>query len=151
MTDQSDPVSGDEYILRRVPHIPQNPWIFPDSPQPVDKLAFRPTDDDEGGISVFRELFVSAEEIAARNREGKGKECWVLRIRVSDLLGFPISVEVVPDPLEGDGLPGHSLIPQLNTDLRKNNRRTCGDLQQRIASVLTNDDIVSQPGAGDGS
>lgn len=146
--DQCDPISPDEYLLRRVPFDENNKPIDPELAQPVSRLAFRPSSKDVDGISLFREKFVTPEQIANLHRENsKGKECYVVRVKAKDLFDPSVGVKVIPNKI--DALPGHALIPEINIGykLNKEAKRSCVDLQIAIASKLKLVDIVHWPEA----
>ncbi len=142
---QADPVSPDEILLRRVPFVEGNAYIDLSLPAPVQRAAFQPSTNDEDGLSLFRELFVTPEQIADLHR-GKtaGKECYVVRVRAADLLDPAVGVDLVPNVV--DDLPGHVLIPQLYKGrLTGEEKRKRKELQVAIASKLTMGDIVHFP------
>jgi len=143
--DQTDPISPDEYLLRRVPFIEGNDLIDPDLQIPIQATAFQPSSKDMDGLSVFRELFVTPEQIADLHREvSNGKECYVVRVRAADLLGPDIGVDLVPNVIEA--LPGHVLIPQIyKGNLSKEEKRKRKDLQLAIVRKLTMADVVHSP------
>ena len=142
MTDQTDPVSRGEWILRRVPYIEINGWIDPQKHPPISNTAFKPTNDDHDGLSLFRELFITPQQIADRHRELKQKECYVIRIKASILLDIGITLS--PNPI--DDLPGHALIPELNTERYKSSDKAlCLEIQTKISEPLTTDNIAHWP------
>lgn len=110
MTTQHDSIQPSEYVLRRV--LNQTSVIDTDLAQPVQRIAFRPTDEDLDGISVFRALFTTAEEVAA----GKSAHgYYVVRIPVNEILALGLTV--VPDPQVDtlEGVPGELLLTPLRT------------------------------------
>jgi hypothetical protein len=148
VVDQTDPISPNEYILRRVPYNSNNKLIDPDSEQPASRDAFRPTDMDTDGLSVSRELFVSAEQVAQKyTEENPGKQCWVVRVRARDLFDDSIGVSMVPDPVD-DELPGHAIIPEINATRRtqgKDEKNLLKELQHKVARLVTRNDIIYWP------
>lgn len=129
MTTQHDSIQPSEYVLRRV--LNQASVIDTDLPQPVQRIAFRPTDEDLDGISVFRALFTTAEEVAA----GKSAHgYYVVRIPVNEILDLGLTV--VPDP-QVDTLEGHSLIPELTSHTRKT--EFSKKKQQQLAGLVNKD------------
>lgn len=106
MTDQHDPVSPDEYVFRRIPK--DKLRYDPSLSEPVTRLAFDPSKKDIDGISIFRALFVSAEDVAAAGL-GMNGYC-IARLLVRDIIALGLTV--ISDPRD-DQLPGHSLIPEL--------------------------------------
>jgi hypothetical protein len=79
MSDSPPSVSADEFILRR---IHRNHY---DSTQPlrVQPAAFRPSPADTGGLSVYRERFISPAEVAAAGRSAG--DYFVARLSVQTL------------------------------------------------------------------
>lgn len=102
MNSQHDPISDDEFLLRRV----LRGDVDVNLPVPVQREGFRPTTRDIDGISLFRERFVSPSEVANGNKGPT--EYYVIRLRASDIRGLGLSI--LPD-VKDDQLPGHSLIP----------------------------------------
>lgn len=143
MVGQADPVSPDEWLLRRVPYSKQNNIINLSDPQPIDRQAFRPSSNDHDGLSIFRELFVTAEQIADDYRQRKGKECYVVRIKARTLLDQPIGANLAPAPI--NDLPGHTLVPELNLNFQKSDKKSCKAMQYSIAKTLKEEDIVHWP------
>ena len=100
------PVSADEIVYRR---IPESYFVG----ERVSPQAFRPSDQDTTGLSLFRAKGITPEEVAAKGRAGK--RYWIASLRVSDLQarGF----DVKPDPSDQDG-PSHALFPSLTAVTR---------------------------------
>ncbi len=145
MPDQSDPVSPDEWILRRVPYNELNKLIDPDITPPISSTAFRPTKNDNDGVSVFRELFATPDEVAnLYMQQNPGKKCYVIRVKAEAILEPGLGITLTPDPIIE--LPGHALIPELNTEryftLDKN---WCKEVQSKISIPLTIQNIVHWP------
>ena len=127
MTDQQDPISSDEYVLRRISKdkLRYNPSLG----EPITRLSFEPSKRDINGISVFRELFVSAETVAKAGRGVNG--CCVARLRASDIIALGLTI--TPDPQ--DDLPGHALIPELSFQQVKNNKFKSKEIQHKLAKL----------------
>jgi hypothetical protein len=134
---ERDPVTPDEYVLRRIPNLPD--WIDESLAQPVQRLAFQPNQRDTKGLSVFRELFVTPAAVAAAGRIGQGY--YVVRLLVKDLLSLELSV--VADPQE-DQLRGHALIPELSSAL-SSARKAASKILQRELAKLASEAIVHRP------
>ena len=128
MTDQQDPVSPDEYVLRRIPK--DKSRYNPSLPEPVQRVAFQPSEWDVDGISVFRELFVSAAALAKAGTNNNGY-C-VARLSVSDLIALGLTI--VPDP-RNDQPPGHAIISELSISEMKQNKAKCKEIQRRLAKL----------------
>lgn len=138
MTDQADPVSLNECVLRRIPA--DGNRFNPSLPEPVQRLAFEPTGKDIDGISVFRELFVSAQQVAdAGSRGAIGN--YVVRLRVADIVALGLTV--IPNPRD-DQLPGHALVPELRLGAMKADKKTSKEYQRALAK-LAGSDIAYSP------
>lgn len=126
--DQNDPVSPDEFILRRVPA--NQDFIDKSLPLRVQRVAFEPKKKrDINGLSVYRERFVSAMGVAAAGRSSAGY--YVVRLRARDYLDLRLTLQPDPQP---DELPGHTLIPELNAgSMRNPHREKSKDLQKKLA------------------
>jgi len=88
MPDETNPVSIDEYVYRRV----LKRWYYPVSPHSddrVDRQAFRPTNRDLDGISVYRAMFTDPEKVARDNEGQLGRYCVArLSVKVISELGL---------------------------------------------------------------
>jgi hypothetical protein len=132
---ERDPVTPDEYVLRRIPP----DWVDESLAQPVQRVAFQPNQSDTNGLSVFRELFVTPAAVAAAGRVGQGY--YVVQLLVKDLLSLKLSV--VADPQE-DGPRGHALIPELSYALSSVRKADSKVLQRELAK-LASEAIVHRP------
>ena len=138
MADQQDPISPDEYVLRRISKDKNR--YDPSLPQPIQRLSFEasPLDKngvspDINGISVFREIFVSAEAVAKAGGGARGY-C-VVRLRASDVTALGLTI--IPDPRD-DQLPGHALIPELGFLQMKQDKLKCKELQRHLVKLACN-------------
>lgn len=138
MTDQQDPISPDEYVLRRIPKDKNR--YDPSLNEPVQRIAFEPSKWDIDGISVFRERFVSATDLAKAGTNNNGY-C-VARLSVSNL--FALGLTIVPDPRD-DQPPGHALIPELSISEMKQNKTKCKETQREL-SKLAGRNIIFETG-----
>lgn len=127
MKSERDPVSLDEYVLRRI-----HRSMFDGSlPVPVIRTAFQPGPPDTKGISVFREEFVSAGEISDAARTPGAYYVTRLSVRV---LKETLGLSVIPDADENQP-PGHALIPEINAS-NKGDRRL-KELQRELAKLAS--------------
>lgn len=138
MKDESDPVSPDEFILRRIPNLPN--YINLSLPIPVTNAGFSPTNDDVDGLSVYREKFVTAKEIAEAGRSDAGY--YVVRFKAEDLLNLGMTLD--PDPQEGE-LSGHTLIPELSQTAKIQDKKKYRELALKIARLASEKDIIYSP------
>lgn len=128
MTDQQDPISPDEYVLRRIPK--DKSRYNPSLPEPVQRIAFEPSKWDVDGISVFRELFVSADALVKAGTNNNGY-C-VTRLSVSELIALGLTI--VPDP-RNEQPPGHAIIPELSISEWNQNKTKCKEIQRKLAKL----------------
>ena len=102
--DRQDSIGQDEFVLRRI----HRNHCSRDLPRTIHFAAFRPSREDTMGLSVFRELYVSAAQVAASGR--KPGEYFVARLSVKSLKDLGLTV--FPDA-DLSAPPGHALIPEL--------------------------------------
>ena len=129
-------ISSDEFILRRVHKI----HLDANQPLPVLPAAFRPSEADAAGLSVYRAKFVSPLEVASAGRSPANY--YVVRLAVQSL--HNLGLTVVPEEHPA-GPPGHALIPELSvTSYRQNKEQMKAVLVElaRLASLA----IVHSPG-----
>lgn len=135
MVTQHDPVESAEYLLRRIPNKPDT--VNVELRRPLSRLAVKPNGRDVDGISIFRERFTSAQEIAAQGQCTDGY--YVVRIQAQEVLNIGLSVQA--DPSEGQP-EGHALVPEINIrDYRahggnKESERKSKQLQDALTKVL---------------
>lgn len=109
----------DEVLLRRLRfehYVPENPTPSFD--------AFHPIKNDLEGIWLFREGFVTAEEVGAYG--SMGKMFWIARLTVDKVHQAGAVLRADTEP------PGHVTV----TNLRYDNRRSdeAAELKQRLRS-----------------
>lgn len=104
---ETSPVFRNEVLLRTIPNSigyytpPMGPWA-------VSLDAFDPKKNDSDGISLYREAFISPEELARINTHKAGVR--VGKVHVNDFHKLGLSVLSTPDP---SGPPGHVSIPEM--------------------------------------
>lgn len=139
MVTETDPVSDDEYVYRRV--LKQYYNDIPSWPgDRVDRLAFRPTDKDTEGLSVYRAPFVQPAELDI-DSEGCPGRYYVARIPVRALREIGLSVE--PNP--ADGPQGHSLIPEIRTGLKGKDKESSKEKQVALARLASEFIVYTPP------
>lgn len=126
---QEDDIQDNEFILRRIPN--SVGYIISDDTEPVNRISFKPTDQDGDGISLYRELFASAKSVAEAGNNKNGY--YVVRMTAQSIR--ELGLEIVPNPICGE-LPGHSLIPDLNCNMNKNESKA---LQLKLADLVNED------------
>jgi len=129
--EQAEPVTADEDVLRRV----LREHYRSDLAVGVLYAAFRPTDSDTDGISVYRVACGATNAEVIRGPSSKGYV--VATLRVSEILALDIDglqPTVVATP-QTTGTLGHASIPELNVVLRDGDRRRYRLLAQRLAEL----------------
>ena len=127
--DERSIVTADEDIFRRVPP------VYHDPDGGFDCLAFRPTEDDSDGLSVYRQQCgVCSTDLAAVGR--KPFECYVVSLRVEHVNAPPLGLSVTPD-LQPGLLRGHALIPEVRHIARQpsEEKRRMKELQLKLANL----------------
>jgi hypothetical protein len=114
--DGTEPIDDDEFLYRRIP-VSQN-WYDPTVDSRPSPEAFRPTQFDNTGLSLSRNIYKSIEDAA---RGMVGKKYYIAVLRVGDLRAEGIPME----PRSKPGDPGHAEIPGLTYE----NRRTDGAVE----------------------
>ena len=139
MPTQTDPVSENEYVYRKV--LKQWHDAFPPFPDArIDRQAFRPTPDDTTGLSVSRALFVEPEQLD-RDKNGNPGRYYIARLHVEKILGLGLSVE--PDPM--DWPPGHALIPEIRYGLKGQEKKWSKNIQLELARLASEDIVYAPP------
>ncbi len=144
--DSKAPVSTDEEVLRRIPRVYYNSSFS----TPVQVNAFRPTDQDIDGISVFRQACgATPEALVASGRSASGYVVAILKVQeILDIKVDGIRPTVVATPKSDDTVPGHASIPELSIQLKTSNKAVCLKLQQQLAFLACKSVIeVPPPGA----
>jgi hypothetical protein len=120
-------IQGEEIILRRISV--KSGWYVPSEGR-VNPAAFRPTDQDDSGLSLAREILESSENLAARG----WIDCdyYVARIPVAALAAQGIHVVARPQP----GFEGHAEAPQLTAVSRKNDKFETGKRMAILADQV---------------
>lgn len=135
MSQEQDPVASTEYVLRRI-----HKSHFKDTLRtPILRLAFQPGKADSDGLSVYRELFVSAAEVAGMGRTPGAY--YVARLAVAAIQALNLSV--IADPQSG--FPGHALIPELNLPAYQQDKPRLDPLQVELARLASLDIVHSPP------
>jgi len=111
----------------------------------IDPNAFQPAKDDADGISLFREDFVTAEDLSSMSTHPKGVR--VARVLARECTSLRLSLSPAPDPHVP---PGHTVIPEMvflkrtpQTNIQAQNIK---DLAQKLAQIASENDIYTPPG-----
>ena len=137
MKAETDPITDDEWLLRRVRHdqfrTDDLPVISPNAFQ----LRLKGREPDTRGISLHREsCLANPEDVLATISEDKRPGTGIVRIPVSLLRSLGISAVIELD----DRVLGHVVIPQLNSADYALDKARFTPIKLRLATV------ASQPG-----
>ena len=137
MKDETAPVSPDEVVVRLI----WTAFFVPSASDPVRDRAFMPRLDEADGISVFRVACLNDPTdalavIAPEKRDKYG----VVVLPVAELTAIGLSIQ----PAKIDTIPGHAVIPELNSTAYRNDSMKCQDVQKLLAA-LANQGIVRVP------
>ncbi len=122
MKSQEDPITNDEWVLRRV-HSQSFDSV---NPPEINLYAFKPTVQgrftDEGGISFYRQSCIECvQEILAKTDLAKRHRYGIVRLPLTYLQSIGLHVTRSDD----DSPPiihGHVLMPGINSIAYKNNK-----------------------------
>lgn len=87
--DERDPVDESEYVYRRIPRAYYDSHL----PIAVQGQAFRPSQSDTTGLSVFRAAFAQPTDTLVNVDPAKVKDYYVARISVGALKKLGLSVD----------------------------------------------------------
>lgn len=141
MKSESDPITPDEWLLRRV-HIHR---FTPSRGCPISPNAFEPrykgNDPDTDGISLYRQACLrSLEDLLQTIDPEKRDNVGIVRLQVSDLWNLQLTVK--PAPVAA--VPGHVVIPELNAAAYRASKARYAGLKQRLAELASRQ-IVRRP------
>jgi hypothetical protein len=142
---ETAPVFPNEVLLRTVPNTIG--YYTPDSMGKwiVSSLAFEPRSDDVDGISLFREDFVTKEQLARLSGHPHGVR--VARVTVKECGSLHLSVNPSPD---ADEPPGHVVIPEMpflqKAPQNKAQKQKIKALAQELALIAGQKKVYTPPG-----
>ena len=147
MKTETDPITDDEWLLRRVRielfRNDQTQIISPDTfkPRLPGKKVRHP---DTEGISLYRQACLeSAEDILATVAENRRHEYGIVRIPVSLLKTLKLSVKI-----SQDCIVGHVVIPELNATAYQENKDNFTSIKEQLATVASEEtNILRRPTA----
>jgi hypothetical protein len=128
--DQHDPVADDEFVYRRIHRSFYDAAISP----PIRSEAFRPNNNDDTGLSVFRAWFVQPHETLTNIEAAKRNDYYVARLAVSDLKRLGLTTVPEPDP---SGPPGHAVIPELSWQAYHASKKSLKVVQFELAKLAS--------------
>lgn len=134
--DENSPVLPAERVFRRI----LKAYYDASLAQPIQRVSFVPNKSDDDGLSLFREAFTSAAEVAAKGPNAKGYV--VARLLVQDIVGLGLSVVPAPDETQPRG---HCLIPELTIEFHKTGKNKAKELEQSLAELAGRDVIYVEP------
>ena len=131
MKSELDPITDDEWLLRRV-HIDNF------SSAGVLDNTFKPRisgrDPDRNGISLYRcSCLLNPTDILAAIPEVRKRDSGIIQIPVSLIREMGLSVVSDAD----ECVRGHVVIPELNADYYKANKLRCASLMARLAAIAS--------------
>lgn len=134
MSDEHEPLSPDEYVLRRVSAYQVDTSL----PIPIAPQKFEPIKDDDDGISMFRVSHKTPQQLL---ENAKGKHgYYVLRFQVKEL----IAMGLTPTPT-GDPLGGHVSIPELSLGAVRDDPDTAETLMTNLAAMAWTRVVLAAP------
>ena len=138
-SDDSVPVDPGEFVLRRI-HMNH---YFPTQNPPITVEAFRPSSEDDNGLSVYREGFnPDPQQVLQYVEAAKRDRYYVVRIAVRDILAMGLTV--VADHVPGE--PGHALIPEIALPVYTGKRKAeLRPAQLELARLAADAIVVSPP------
>lgn len=123
--DEQIPLEPGEFLLRR---IPKRAVVAPC----IDEAAFSPSTDDTDGLSIYRERFVTPQEVANHSRT----PCFVVRfpyeiVTAINVKGERLTVQIDPRP----PLRGHCIIPEISIDKKPRYRGVRNELVKAVKAI----------------
>jgi hypothetical protein len=130
MKDEASPVSPDELVLRLI----WQEFYVPGRPVPVRDRAFMPRANEREGISVFRLACLHHPEdvLAVIAPEKRGKYA-IAAIPVVELTALGLTVQ----PAKIETVPGHAVLPELNTDAVAADDQRWAAVREQLAKVAS--------------
>jgi hypothetical protein len=143
MKSEDEPVTDDEWLLRRV----RRERFRTDSIPIISPGAFEPRfngrDIDVDGISLYRLACINdPADILSQVAEDKRGSIAIVRVSVAFLKSLGLTVLSRPRP----GIPGHVVLPELNADDYKANKGKFTPILKELADEASKDEnIVRRP------
>jgi hypothetical protein len=144
MKSEGDPITDDEWLLRRVRvekfRTDKVPILSPNAFEPRVKGR----DPDTDGISLYRAACLSdPSEVLATVAPERRHEYGVVRVAVSFLKSLGLSVRSTPD----EPIKGHITIPELNAAAYEVAKASFTPVKEKLAVEASKDEnIVRHPG-----
>jgi hypothetical protein len=145
MKSEADPITEDEWLLRRV----HKDRFRSDKVPVISPSAFEPRikgrEPDEDGISLYREACLSSPEDAlAAVAEGKRDSFGIVRLPVRALRNLDLTIESKPD----DRILGHVVIPELRASAFAASKQSFTPILLDLARIASEEEnVVRDPRA----
>ncbi len=123
--DGNEPIADDEILYRRIFY----DYYQPGSDRPVSWVAFRPTEHDGDGLSVWRAKYVTLAKAGAGR---PGKSYFVAVLHAEDLRR--LGCDLMPTPDSGRG---HASITNMSWRAYAESKNTVRSLSEMIAAQCT--------------
>lgn len=136
MKDPSAPVSDDEYVFRRI--LNKLDVYDPSLPEPILYTAFRPSADDEDGISLYREACGATSEMIAKSG-GNPAGYHVVRMPVKAIRDLGLTVR--PTPEHDHEIPGHVSIPEIHCLAKGAEKMARKELERALTRLAQKSDF----------
>jgi hypothetical protein len=139
MKAEDDPITDDEYLLRRVHKSRFNPVLSANAFEP--RIKGRDLDSD--GISLYREACLAhPDEIIALVAPEKRNEQGIVRVPVWLVKSLGLTIKSDVDP----SIKGHVVIPELNADAYKADQARFTPVKEKLlAEARKDENIVRRP------
>jgi hypothetical protein len=98
------------------------------------RIAFQPNENDDTGVSVYRERFVTAAGTLANIPAEKRGDYYVVRLAVRDVQLLGLTVVPEPDP---HGPSGHAVVPELSWHAFQADKRRLKQIQIALAELAS--------------
>lgn len=113
-------------------------------PLPVQPEAFRPTDRDSDGLSVFLEGSATPDQALLAVPADKRHLYYVARIPALELHQLGLSLRDAPI----EEAPGQAVIPEMNVQDYQRNKVAGKERQKRLAEIASANIVHRPPAAG---
>jgi hypothetical protein len=139
MKDEAEPITPDEFILRLI-------WADFLKPRqvPISRRAFEPKPTETDGISFYRLACLNnpLDALAAIKDPAKRPKYGIALLAVKDILA--LSLTIIPKRDPNSPVPGHVVIPELNTINCISDKAHWYSVQQKLAE-LASKNIIHRP------
>jgi hypothetical protein len=128
--DENEPITPDEQLVRLI----WGQYFKPADALAVRPVAFQPRPDETDGISVFRLACVArAEDVLTVIAPEKQPKYAIALIPVSEL----VKLELTAKPARIDTVPGHAVIPEVNSATMRADKARIMALLIQLAEIAS--------------